>query len=1269
MTFDDFLIHLNQSAHGKGKAFEEAVEWWLTNDIYWGSLFEPHSVAMWERSDFRDGVDIGIDLTARDRLGNVWAIQVKNWSQERGLPKSEIDKFLATSNTAVFQKRLLITTTTSMSPNAIRAIESQEKPVVIVDLEGLRQSEIWGGFLERQSPLKLQAKNALPHQSDAIEHVTSAFAKGAIRTQLVMACGSGKTLTAQRIAETLDSHCTLVLVPSLLLLQQTRLGWLQDKIKDFQSLAVCSDESVVADQPTQRTLELPFPVTTDSNEILDFLKQQGRKVVFSTYQSFDAVSQALHENDNKVDLVICDEAHRLAGSKDSKFGKVLRDAALEKSRYLFMTATPKYFVSKKANSDDIDTSEVVSMSDAELFGEVSFSYSFASAIRDGRLADYRLIIAAVTDSQVLNAIRERKLYAISDSVIDGELLASHFGLAKAMRDYSIQSVISFHSRVSRAKDFVALHSQLYSEYPDQFQEGNLVLSTCLTGSDPSARRKQILSKLGNIQTKEFGLVSNARCLTEGVDVPNLDAIAFIDPKSSQIDIVQAVGRAIRKGTRNKKIGYLIVPIFVDENEIRSGEIPAGRFKAAIEVINALRAHDEGLVIELDSARRQLGAIQRSEPGLPDRIVLDIPSEVPVEFAERIQAFLIRSSSQSWEEKYGRLQDFLELNGHLRVPSDSDDAELASLYSWMSAQRALHAKTLIREDRRTRLEALRGWTWEPFDSAWETGLAALRKHLANGGSTTVPRNFTFDGVNLFNWMRLHRNKSYRLSKERKEQLEALPGWRWNPFQDQWDSKFEQLRDIVSTDNNFTFKSLAEPQRSQLREWLTYQRKHRFSRLDDEQRRKLESLNGWTWAPLDKRWEKKFALLQTYVQKFGTSRVPAQASFEGVRLGAWVSQLRAKRESLEDSKISDLESLPDWTWSPLDDDWDENFDALQRWAAAHPHTPVTSSLVFEGKRLGDWQIRQKKRRLSLEKSRIERLESLANWEWDKSDPWESNYELLLEYLEASSGNLPTLSSRYKQVALGTWLDRQRRRFSDLDDRKKKLLSELPGWEVLSSTSREINLQGTTLRGMASVAEARKKTEWDSKFSILEKYVQKHGTSSIPKSEMVGDFELGMWVKYIRSKREGLDPAQLSQLEGLPGWTWDPLESRWLEKFEALKDFCKESGHARVAQGVIHKGQPLGTWVSYQRKHKQELGESKVKALESLPGWSWDPKEDDWQNAFRVFSSNPDISFAGREGRTIVIDGIGIGAWLRTQRLNFDKLSPEKQAALRACPNWVW
>jgi predicted helicase len=311
-AFEKVLESLGQESFSKGTKFERVLKWWLQNDDIWSKELLPDSVELWDESNYRTGPDIGIDLTATDIAGNVWAIQAKNWNPDVVLPKSEIDKFLTASNTKIFQKRLLVTTTNEISTNALRAIQEQEKPVVVVSKTNLEDSEIWEFFQDSLRPPKAAPKKQLfPHQSEAIKAVATSF-KSNTRGQLLMACGSGKTITAQRIQEKLASETTLILLPSLLLVEQTLKSWRSEASKPFLALSVCSDSSVNGDDPISKASDLPFPVTTNPNEIRKFLQLPGKIVIFSTYQSSQKIEEAVKSKKFQFDLVICDEAHRLA---------------------------------------------------------------------------------------------------------------------------------------------------------------------------------------------------------------------------------------------------------------------------------------------------------------------------------------------------------------------------------------------------------------------------------------------------------------------------------------------------------------------------------------------------------------------------------------------------------------------------------------------------------------------------------------------------------------------------------------------------------------------------------------------------------------------------------------------------------------------------------------------------------------------------------------------------------------------------------------------
>lgn len=1202
-AFAKVLEDLGRLPEGKGLAFEKAAKWWLTKDPYWSSFFDSGSVRLWNESDLRDGPDIGIDLTAKDSSGRTWAIQVKNWSSDVSLPKSEVDKFLSASNTRAFDARLLLTTTKSISSNALRAIEQQEKPCVVVDYVALEESKAWAryGDVKTEKSSRI-ARSPLPHQVSAVKAITGAFVAGARRTQLIMACGTGKTYTSQRIAEKLGSETVLVLVPSLILLQQTRQSWYEDSQSKFQSLAVCSDTSVAADEFSQRTIDLPFPVTTSPQEISQLLQMSGKKVIFSTYQSYEQVSRALETSKSKIDLVICDEAHRLAGTKKSLFSKSLMDPHLSQSRYLFMTATPKVFVPGGAESPEDPSTELVSMSDESQFGKIGFKYSFSDAIEEKTLADYRVLIVGVTDSQVQSAIDDRVLFQLSGAEVDAEMLAAHIGLAKAMSQHNVRRVISFHSRINRARDFASFHTMLSDRHLLPLGSGKLALSEVLTGSDSAFARRKTLDRLAQVGAKEFGLVTNARCLTEGVDVPSLEGVAFIDPKSSQIDIVQAVGRAIRRGQNNKDFGYIILPIFVSSDEVSMSTIEPGRFKHVIAVMNALRSHDDSLVVEIDDLRRALGR-RETTVHMPEKFFLNLPEDIPSEFVQSITSLLIQSSSESWEESFGRLLAVIKRNGGIDVPSIGGTEEEKALYTWISAQRSLYAKGTLRRDRQEKLEALEIWTWSPFDDAWETGFEALKKHLLSGGTTTVHRDFKVDGIVLANWIRVRRHNSERLSSERKAALEALPGWSWSPFEEKWQEKYDVVARELLKNGDLLFPDLAEPEKSQVREWLASQRKHRFTRLSENQRISLEKLPGWAWSPLDGRWAKKFRLLEEYFEEFGTSRVPANKSFKGARLGAWVSQIRGKRERLEPHRISQLESLRDWTWTVLEDNWNHMFSLLSRWCAKHPGESIPANLDIDGELVGQWVSRQKRASAALSLHQRASLDGLANWSWTNEDPWMKRYNLVLEVAQ-STGSLPRLSYVAEGLPLGSWLSRQRIKLSSLPYEQRQLLQSLPGWTQGHQTihSGDDPFISPNPDAIPSENDIRKKREWLDNFELLQKYVSEFGSADIVRTVIFEERKLGAFVAAVRRIKEKISPTYVVKLESLKGWTWDPIEDRWLEKLRSLRAYSEEFGTARAPQGTVYKDVPIGTWVSKQRQNRDKLDMSKVSALEALQGWKW-------------------------------------------------------------------
>ena len=470
-------------------------------------------------------------------------------------------------------------------------------------------------------------KRPRPHQQQALR-ITLKQLTTHDRGQMILACGTGKTLTALWLHERLPATRTLVLVPSLSLLGQTLQEWVGNAKTPFDALPVYSDDTVRRgddDAVMSSTLELGYPSTTDPDAVRAFLKRRGPRVVFATYQSSTVVAEALAGTRQRFDLAIADEAHRCAGVVSSEFSTVLDDRKIRARKRVFMTATPRYFtgrVVKQAREDDLD---VASMDDETVFGPVFHKLTFAEAISRDLLTDYRVVIVGIDDDRYRRyADQERLLSVDGVTQTDARTLATHIGLAKAMRDYNMRRVISFHGRVLGAKRFAQALPDIIEWMPRRDQPSGTVWAAAVSGAMSTGDRTTQLDRLRAVDVGERGILSNARCLGEGIDVPTLDGVAFIDPKHSQVDIVQAVGRAIRKG-EGKRISTIVIPVFVDADADGEDALATSAYRAIASVLRALRGHDDELAEVLDTARRTLG--EQKPPRLPKKVVLDLPRAI------------------------------------------------------------------------------------------------------------------------------------------------------------------------------------------------------------------------------------------------------------------------------------------------------------------------------------------------------------------------------------------------------------------------------------------------------------------------------------------------------------------------------------------------------------------------------------------------------------------------------------------------------------------
>lgn len=634
----------------KGTSFENLmVQYFKTEPFYKEQYSEVLSYSDWVD---RFGADLsintkkdtGIDLVAITTDGDFHAIQCKNYSPDHTIGKSDIDSFFTASGKTYFSHRIIVTTTDKWTGNAQDSLENQHPPVSRIDLHNLENSVIdWSQYHEDTKPVLKAQKQLREHQVDALNAAVNGL-KTADRGKLIMACGTGKTFTSLKIAETMagKGKRVLFLVPSLSLLGQTLTEWTQESAISLKSFAVCSDSDVGKrrgkddDRVIAGISDLQYPATTNAaslqKHMADHHSGDAMTVVFSTYHSIGVLNEAQTTGANPIpafDLIVCDEAHRTTGAtfdgeEESAFVRVHDNSYIQGNKRLYMTATPRIY------GDDAKSTENVtlcSMDDKSLYGEELYVITFSEAVARKLLVDYKVIVLAVEETHVNR--RLQSLLKDADNSLKVDDAAKIVGCWKALskqglvetmgqepdpmkRAVAFCQVIEKEYKGKNHKVSSKLISEMFGAVVSQYQEAEIA---AFRDKDPDATLDQALTMTCEAEHVDGGMnasekeaklewlkattedntcriLSNVRCLSEGVDVPALDAVLFLTPRSSQVDVVQSVGRVMRLAPE-KDLGYVILPVVIPagvepEEALNNNET----YRVVWQVLNALRSHDD-----------------------------------------------------------------------------------------------------------------------------------------------------------------------------------------------------------------------------------------------------------------------------------------------------------------------------------------------------------------------------------------------------------------------------------------------------------------------------------------------------------------------------------------------------------------------------------------------------------------------------------------------------------------------------------------------------
>lgn len=989
----------------------QVAELWLVNQI-------PLSV---RRQLGLENDSAGIDGVYRATDGTLVPYQVKFREGRPQVGVGDTSSFFMLTDNAV--QRILISNSDRYS-NKVR----DRKNLQIIG--GLYFDELTAedfarihSWLKNKPVIPRRQRPLRPHQARAVDAIVSRLRSDA-RATAVMPCGTGKTLVGLRVVEELKPRNVVVFVPSLALLAQLLEDWAKDTTwgKRFRYRCVCSQPAVSAevDRWEINPTDAHFRVNTDPAVVRDFLtRNDGEdivRVVFSTYQSAKKVADGLPRG-FRFDVGLFDEAHK---TTEGGFTLALHDENLPIDRRLFLTATPRHIDIK--HRDKQGDFKVVSMDNPEVYGQRGFSQSFPEAVEEGIICDYRVVVATVDRSEVSEYAERCGITLVKGDANATRWVASQIAVTRAIEETGASKVITFHSRVRQAKDFASETSRGIGQFLPDFGIGHV------NGTQPVTDRKDILSGFrGNGKM----LVTNARCLTEGVDLPAVDAVVFNNPRRSKVDIVQAVGRAMRKPLHSKKeLGYVVIPVLLEQSQTEDLEeaCRGAEWEDLVAVLAALRDQDSRLDDIIREAQEAAGRGEVFDPRpFGDQITILGRPHIALDIIERhVCATILESLGQTWDYRYGQLVAHKSKHGSCDVSPKVDKP----LSSWINRQRQERRRGQLSSSRVKKLNDL-GFVWDPYDAQWEERCSELEGCHAKKGNCDIPWDYRDKG--LYIWVTNQRlaRKEGRLSEEQIARLDRI-GFQWDPFGESFEELCKQLQRYKELKGKCNV-----PARSKDFKWLgakLAKLKGYYRKQDslDERGRKLLSM-GVVFDQLAERFENMFSRLAKHHEVHGICDV-SNGNGENGKLLEWMERIRGrkKKKRLSAKQIARLDALG-FIWSPKEAAealWKQRVSEMAAYIAANDDSNVP--LVYPANQeFANWwkNTRSSRNRGKLNKQKERELDALGvTWSLEDAK-WNSMFEQLKLY-KKRFGDCKVPKKNAESPKLGRWVGTQ------LYERRKKI-----------------------------------------------------------------------------------------------------------------------------------------------------------------------------------------------------------------------------------------
>lgn len=687
------------------------------------------------------------------------------------------------------------------------------------------------------------------YQIEAVKAIVVSLRDGG-RGQLRSACGTGKTVMAQRAAELLCPRGGLVVIlcPSIDLVDQTLREW-ESNNWDHISLGVCGDDTVVDAVITVD--HIPATVTTDPAEVAEWLTVPTTvaiRLIVGTHRSAHVIGAALHAAQHEAELLIVDEAHRSAGPVDKHVALVHDNDQLPAKRRLYATATPKMLGEKAKKRPD--AKPALGMDNRDVFGPVLYDYPFSRAIEDGYLDDYRLVVMGATRTEIRAYLAELPPTATAASLTTSLHTAMvQTVLAKAAAQYGLRRVLTFCNRLNEAEDFARTMPSTLSALPPEVRPARWLNTSFVHGGMTTAERRQRLQQLVNPPQDGWTVITNVRCLAEGVDVPAIDGIAFTHPKQSIIEIVQAVGRALRRDPSGTGTATILVPILLPDNPTDLDETDLSGYRLLWQVVKALRAHDDKLGATIDRATVSTRAGSWHHHHKPlEHVQINLPPGYnDGSFLQHLTAQIITSARSEWWNGYTALAAFHTEHGHTTFDRHHVTTDTYPLGDWAYRTRSSYRHGRLAPDRVAALAEL-GFDLSRDAVEWAAGFHAARTFHAEHGHLNPVRSLRVDDVELHSWLAKlrDRRRADDLDQDRIASLNQL-SMRWHDRPETFDEHIAALTAFHAEHGHITIPPDPATDEGHLGSWLVSQRiQRKLKKLTDNEIDALDAL-GMDWKP--------------------------------------------------------------------------------------------------------------------------------------------------------------------------------------------------------------------------------------------------------------------------------------------------------------------------------------------------------------------------------------------------------------------------------------